>query len=112
MLGFVALGTVLAVWAQRPRIVPPIFGTAGGIIILAACLTALVVAAFTRRPARRFRLALGAVTIALAAAAESLALGLFASGTGAADTGLGVVLTSGVVAMVALAFRTLRGGPV
>lgn len=111
IVGVLALGTVLAVWTAQPRVVPPTFGTAGGITVISLSLIGLLAAAFSPRRAKRLRRTAGTATILLAVAAELLALGHLGSGAGPADTGLGWVLSAGAVAMAGLAVRALKGGP-
>jgi hypothetical protein len=111
ILGLLALSTVLSVWAGMPRVVPPTFGTGGGIIVISLSLIAVMAAPYSRRRAKWPRRVVGTVTLLLALAAELLALGQLTSGRGAADTVLGWVLSAGVVAMIGLALRGLKGVP-
>jgi hypothetical protein len=111
IVGSLSLSMVLGTWAQLPRVVPPIFGTAGGIAVISLSLIAVIAAAFSRRLTKRWRRTVGVANLLLGVAAELLAVGHITSGRGAPDTHLGLILSAGAVAMVVLAYLAFQGGP-
>lgn len=110
VIGVVCLGTVLAVWLQKADSQPSsVFGSGGGVAILAVSLVAVIMASALRGAGLGFRRVLAVVTIVLALCTEVLALAHFSAAGGSADTAFGLILSVGAVAMLAASIGLLRG---
>jgi hypothetical protein len=109
VLAVMCLGTVAAVWLAHPTAQPSsLFGSAAATTLLVAAVVATIAASVARGTGRGVRRGLALVTIALAACVEILAVAHISASRGFVDTTFGLMLSAGVVAMVAAALGLLN----
>jgi hypothetical protein len=109
VLAVMCLGTVAAVWLAHPTAQPSsLFGSVAATILLVAALVATIAASAARGAGRGVRRGFALVTIGLATCVEILAVAHISAGRGLVDTTFGLMLSAGVVAMVAAALGLLN----